>query len=519
MRKRIVTVITLYAIIMHAAFAVILESDGPGDGATYSGSMAANPGSFQRSYPVDGTRTDHFKEINQATQDPGLNSDPIDGASNTEFDVSDYNTTVNVSTGSKLNVRKGPGTTHAIIGARYRGDKLRVTHHDGQWRRIDWSAGQIAYVHGNYLQNVDSDTESDSTDDPRLKVGNPELTVEPSSVPFDSNASISALSDSELRQRIDNWQGTDNDPIFDRLVSERNARLDMPAPTFGKPSCETPRQCDGSESDPQSGVEESETVRCTHQVFDYCLDQVITGGEPVDMGTTTLAPATNLGGARVRSIASMIDQVQIGDPDSETASGSEWDIAHSLFDRAIANGTVIPNPNGGYMLASCASQDWCDVYWHDPISEVLLGVPSTLLEDLAAYEISGFALAKLAAGPIIVDPAAKSGVKFGQANVKSTFAHGPFAGRSIGDVASGLRSGKISPNDLPVEFVVRNGERVALNNRSLTALRRAGIQPTNLINRTGSARHEKLLNQHLGDGSPSDFIRIRGGPSGTSNIQ
>jgi len=114
---------------------------------------------------------------------------------------------------------------------------------------------------------------------------------------------------------------------------------------------------------------------------------------------------------------------------------------------------------------------------------------------------------------------AKSGVKFGQANVKSTFAHGPFAGRSIGDVASGLRSGKISPNDLPVEFVIRNGEKVALNNRSLTALRRAGMQPTKMINRTGSARHEKLLDQHLGGGSPSDFIRIRGGPPGTSNIQ
>ena len=163
--------------------------------------------------------------------------------------MSDYNATVNVSTSSKLNVRKGPGTTHAIIGARYRGDTVRVTHHDGQWRKIAWSAGQIAYVHGNYLQNVDSDTESDPTGDPRLNAGNPELTTEPSPVPLNSSASISALSDSELKERIDNWSGTDNDPILDRLVSERNARLDVSTQTSGKPSCENPRQCDGAAGD------------------------------------------------------------------------------------------------------------------------------------------------------------------------------------------------------------------------------------------------------------------------------
>ena len=87
----------------------------------------------------------------------------------------------------------------------------------------------------------------------------------------------------------------------------------------------------------------------------------------------------------------------------------------------------------------------------------------------------------------------KGVVKFGQGSVKNTFAHGSFKGRSISEVAKDLRSGKISPDDLPVEFVVRNGERIALNNRSLTALRRAGMQPTNLINKTGSKVHERLL--------------------------
>jgi hypothetical protein len=103
--------------------------------------------------------------------------------------------------------------------------------------------------------------------------------------------------------------------------------------------------------------------------------------------------------------------------------------------------------------------------------------------------------------------------------VKNTFAHGPFAGKTIGEVASGLRAGTISPNQLPIEVVVRNGEAIALNNRSLTALTRAGMQPTQVINRTGDAAAEALLNSHLRGGLPSDVIRIRGAGPGASLIE
>ena len=120
---------------------------------------------------------------------------------------------------------------------------------------------------------------------------------------------------------------------------------------------------------------------------------------------------------------------------------------------------------------------------------------------------------------IEVRAASKSTVKFGQSSVKPTFAHGPFKGQSIADVVKGLRSGKISPDQLPVEYIVRNGEKVALNNRSLTTLRRAGMDPTKLIDRTGIARYEKLLDSHLAGGSASDVIRIRGGAPGTSLIE
>lgn len=127
------------------------------------------------------------------------------------------------------------------------------------------------------------------------------------------------------------------------------------------------------------------------------------------------------------------------------------------------------------------------------------------------------ALAKNA-DDVVVAGAKGSKWKFGQASVKSTFAHGSFKGKSIAEVAKGLRAGKISPNQLPVEYMVRNGQKVALNNRSLTALRRVGMEPTKLINRTGNKMFEDLLNAHLKGGVPSDFIRIRGGAAGTSLI-
>jgi len=110
-------------------------------------------------------------------------------------------------------------------------------------------------------------------------------------------------------------------------------------------------------------------------------------------------------------------------------------------------------------------------------------------------------------------------MKFGQASVKSQFAHGPFAGMSIGEVAAGLRTGRISPDQLPIECIVRHGERIALNNRSLLALRRAGLAPRRLIDRTGVPQFEKLLDQHLAERQPSDCVRVRGGPPGTSLIQ
>ena len=111
--------------------------------------------------------------------------------------------------------------------------------------------------------------------------------------------------------------------------------------------------------------------------------------------------------------------------------------------------------------------------------------------------------------------AAEGGVQFAQRGVSATFRHGEFAGKTIEEVAAGLRGGAISPSQLPIQTITRNGVSYTLNNRSLMALRQAGLEPTVVQDVTGNAFFEAQLTQRLGElgGSvPADFVPvIRGG--------
>ena len=120
-------------------------------------------------------------------------------------------------------------------------------------------------------------------------------------------------------------------------------------------------------------------------------------------------------------------------------------------------------------------------------------------------------------------PATTGGrILFGQRSVSRIFTTAEegstfkYAGWKVADVASGLRSGAISPADVPIQFVARDGQRIAINNRSLLAFRRAGIEPTHTIDMTGAAWAEARISQRLAEmgGSPSSVIRVRG--AGTS---
>jgi Flp pilus assembly pilin Flp len=77
-------------------------------------------------------------------------------------------------------------------------------------------------------------------------------------------------------------------------------------------------------------------------------------------------------------------------------------------------------------------------------------------------------------------------IKFGQANVSPRFSSGGlFKGADVDEVAARLRSGELSPDDLPVQYIWVNGDKMVVNNRSLTALSKAGLQPTRTIDMTG----------------------------------
>ena len=107
---------------------------------------------------------------------------------------------------------------------------------------------------------------------------------------------------------------------------------------------------------------------------------------------------------------------------------------------------------------------------------------------------------------------ANNKVYFGQQAVSPNFSpQGTFKGASIQSVADSLTTGKLSADSLPIEYIVRDGKMITMNNRSLTALSKANMKPTVLIDITGDAVNEAKLTQRLSEmgGQPSESILIR----------
>jgi RHS repeat-associated protein len=77
----------------------------------------------------------------------------------------------------------------------------------------------------------------------------------------------------------------------------------------------------------------------------------------------------------------------------------------------------------------------------------------------------------------------KDPILFGQKRVGLAFrqyskASEAIRGRTLVEVAEDLKAGRISPDDLPIDYFVRNGQKIAINNRGLGALTLAGMEPT-----------------------------------------
>lgn len=91
-------------------------------------------------------------------------------------------------------------------------------------------------------------------------------------------------------------------------------------------------------------------------------------------------------------------------------------------------------------------------------------------------------------------------------------------------MANAIRAGKINPAELPVDVIVRNGETIGLNTRSMLALRRAGIDPSDwLMNDvTGVPGMERLLTERLLRNDLTggiDVLRITGAGRNASNLR
>jgi len=98
----------------------------------------------------------------------------------------------------------------------------------------------------------------------------------------------------------------------------------------------------------------------------------------------------------------------------------------------------------------------------------------------------------------------KSGVLDGANFAQKTFgknfsAAGKFAGQTVDDVAGAIQSGALKVSDVPIDYIVRNGNTLILNTRSSQALIKAGIPRSqwNAINRTGDAAFEARLTGQL----------------------
>jgi RHS repeat-associated protein len=175
-----------------------------------------------------------------------------------------------------------------------------------------------------------------------------------------------------------------------------------------------------------------------------------------------------------------------------------------------------------------------DTTWRDPDAPRFLKV-SAVIDHVSfvaetAAEVGTVGLGVLAKAKYLKLRSATRGgdrVLFSQENVRRTFqtaAEGSpfkFAGRSVKEVAESLRRGAIRPSEIPVRFIVEKGQRIAVDNRSLLALRRAGLEPTKLIDVTSNpalrAQTLKRVQEQLG-GTARDVIRVRGAGRNASRI-
>lgn len=118
---------------------------------------------------------------------------------------------------------------------------------------------------------------------------------------------------------------------------------------------------------------------------------------------------------------------------------------------------------------------------------------------------------------------------FAQKTYSSTFSkdgieiYSKLAGKpinTIDDLASALKNGTIKASDVPIDYIVRDGNTLMLNTRSSQALTQAGIPRSqwNAVNQTGNSLFEDMLTGQLSrnglTSSGTSTVRLSGGTKG-----
>jgi RHS repeat-associated protein len=148
------------------------------------------------------------------------------------------------------------------------------------------------------------------------------------------------------------------------------------------------------------------------------------------------------------------------------------------------------------------------------------GTGKTLIEgmkqglSIAALELTiGSVLSKIQTAKLLYN------AKWTQTTYSASFSvdEGLLASKTIEDVTKMLKVGSLTPKDIPVDVIVRNGQTLIVNTRSSIALKNAGIsyENWNVVNRTGQEWFEKTITQRLANNklteAGTNMIRMSNG--------
>ncbi|MFT3874089.1 MAG: hypothetical protein QM714_15840 [Nocardioides sp.] len=177
---------------------------------------------------------------------------------------------------------------------------------------------------------------------------------------------------------------------------------------------------------------------------------------------------------------------------SERGPPTTWDggFTYDAVDRWSCDSSACPDT-----IAGSVHTNYDDITRSARVTAVRTTTTATAWP---ASEIS--ALSERASATNAATRANIAGARFAQKSYSEMFSSGGrFAGQSIDDVAGSLRSGALSPKDVPIDVIVRDGNSLILNTRSSQALIRAGVPRSswNVIDRTGQAAYESRLTGQL----------------------